>query len=186
MKITAIAIYVPEPSLGLASDFYAALLGAHSPTLQNGDEPHYLIASSTLTIEVHPATNCPHTTMRLEFSGDAESATKRLGDRLHTAFERTSDGGGWWTTDPGGNTVVLLKGHRNRGDATAMTRRFRRGDLVRISPDGKVYKVIRHTRDGRAYLSADADHPAAATRLPAADMAYNPDTLIPVTSDLQS
>jgi hypothetical protein len=57
---------------------------------------------------------------------------------------------------------------------------LKRLDLVRITEGGKVYKVIRFTREGRVFLSADADHPDAAQRLPDANMTYDPDSLIRV------
>jgi len=57
---------------------------------------------------------------------------------------------------------------------------IKRGDLVRITAGGKVYKVIRFTRVGRVFLSADADHVDAAQRLPDANSTYDPDSLIRV------
>lgn len=184
MRITAISIYVPEPSLALAGEFYATLLGTRPRRLQNGVHRYLLIASTTLTIEVHPATTCPHTTLQIEFTGDAEAAAERFSDRIQAALERTSGGDGWWTTDPGGNTVVLIDidNHSKRAAAPRIADKIKRGDLVRISPNGKVYRVIRHRRDGHVYLSAGADHPDAAARLPEANRAYDPSSLTRVST----
>lgn len=57
---------------------------------------------------------------------------------------------------------------------------IKRGDLVRITAGGKVYKVIRFTREGRVFLSADAEHADAAQRLPDVNSTYNPDSLFKV------
>ncbi|UEA25178.1 hypothetical protein LK464_03735 [Mycobacteroides abscessus subsp. abscessus] len=111
MKLSLIALYVPEPALDRAARFYGALLDAEPVAEKHGDGPQHwsVTGADGLVMELYPMGSRPHTSTRLEFQGaDMDAAVQRLIDRAYALPERTRDGAGWWVSDPIGNTVILL------------------------------------------------------------------------------
>ncbi|WP_396909864.1 VOC family protein [Mycolicibacterium sp.] len=111
MNLSLLVIYVPEPSLNRAAQFYAAVLDAEPVREHHGGGPvHWSVTSAGtgLAVEMYPMGSGLPTRSRFEFVGDAEAAVQRLIDRAFALPERTRDGRGFWCHDPIGNTVVLL------------------------------------------------------------------------------
>lgn len=104
-------------------------------------------------------------------------AAKRL--RAAGSFELSASSTS--ATDLGSGTTVHFEFEppaQGTAERTSDGYAPRRGDLVRMTTGGRVYKVIRLRRDGWAYLSTDAEHIEAAKRLPASNTAYDPRSLI--------